>query len=489
MPTSSSFFTSQKPKRFPSTSSSPLSPPPLNQSIFDFKYDHTSDIMSKSTFNPELTTSFASSPVVIPTRGHHDGFGFDPRKDRRQSTKRHSSTRSSRRSHDVYSPDAVPPSVAALLAITTIPPPKSKKSVRRRGTSRQRLTVDAILRHTAVSEKELSVTFGMSPMELLLSPPEEIDSTDCCSESGPGSVLSSRTTSSDSAPSLDDGSLSDASTTPGSIITPSSRGRRSLPTRRYQPTFSGECTLHDHPLSDVDVEELDFRVFQITSDLTKDQQPVTGVETPRRKSAFKSNLTASLRALKSAAKSFSSLTTPMITPDDFLTRSIMSIDPKVPFTDERMPPLLLDTPTPALRRYLNPTTNAPIDAHVPASLSQTMSAPQCTASIQMQTYKVSKSPKGSSPTGLHRRRQGNSEQAFAEVASGPVARQRDMRENSDFIRIAVMEMAMRKNGKLDDRKPGRAKWALPPRQAPSKPYEIGDDGVPLRWTALTYSTE
>ncbi|KAI9649317.1 hypothetical protein NHQ30_001889 [Ciborinia camelliae] len=448
--------------------------------------------MPKSTSSTEVTSSSSSSsPVVIPIRGHHDSFKdglrFEPRKDRRQIPKKYS-TRSGRRPYDVHSPDAIPPSVAALLAMTAIPPPKSNKSIRRQATPRQRLTVDAILKHTADSEKELSITFGMTPMELLLSPPEEIDSTDCCSsENGPGSMMSSRTTSSESVPSLDDGSLSDSSTTPGSIITPSSRGRRSLPTRRYQPTFSGECSLHDHPLSDVDVEELDFRVFQRASDLPKDQQPIAGVEPPRRKSAFKSNLTASLRALRSAAKSFSSLTTPMITPDDFLTRSIMSIDPKVPFTDERMPPLLADTPTPALRRYLNPTTNAPTDAHVPTYLTQTMSATQCTASIQMQTYKVSKCPKGSSPTGLNnRRRQGNAEQAFAEVAIGPVARQRDMRENGDFIRIAVMEMAMRKNGKLDDRKPGRARWALPPRQPPSKPYEIGNDGVPLRWTALTY---
>ncbi|CAD6444142.1 52a19490-2123-40c4-9ad8-da52b93b7a8b-CDS [Sclerotinia trifoliorum] len=480
MPTSFSLFTTQKSKSKPSTSSS--------KATSESKYEQPSENMPKSTFSPEFTTNFTSSPVVIPTRGHHDSFknglGFEPRKDRRQTTKKYS-TRSGRRPHDVHSPDAIPPSVAALLAITAIPPPKSHSSVRRQATSRQRLTVDAILQHTAVSEKEMSITFGMSPMELLLSPPEEIDSTYCCgSENGPGSVLSSRTTSSESVPSLDDASLSDASTTPGSIITPSSRGRRSLPTRRYQPTFSGESTLHDHPLSDVDVEELDFRVFQRALDLPKDQQPMAGAEPPRRKSAFKSNLTASLRALRSAAKSFSSLTTPMITPDDFLTRSIMSIDPKVPFTDERMPPLLVDTPTPALRRYLNPTTNAPTDAHVPTSLTQTMSATQCTASIQMQTYKVSKSPRDTPPSGPNR--QANSEQAFAEVATGPVARQRDMRENSDFIRIAVMEMAMRKNGKLDDRKPGRARWALPPRQASSKPYEIGNDGVPLRWTALTY---
>lgn len=442
--------------------------------------------MSKSAFGSEVTSSSTtSSPVVIPTRGHQDGMSFDPRKERRQNIKKHTSTWSTRRPHNVHSPDAIPPSIAALLAITAIPPPKSNKRVRRQSAYRQRLTVDAVLQHTVVSEKELSITFGMSPMELLLSPPDESDSIDCSSvENGPRSALSSRSTSSESVPSLDESSLSDASTPPGSIITSSSRGRRALPTRRYQPSFLGEDTLHDHPLSDVDVEELDFRVFQRISDLPK--EPVTGVEPPRRKSAFKSNLTASLRALKSAAKSLSSLTAPMMTPDDFLTRSIMSIDPRVPFTDERMPPLLADTPTPALRRYLNPTTNAPTDAHVPTSLTQTMSATQCTASIQMQTYKVSKSPRGSSPTGLNRRRQGNSEQAFADVASGPVARQRDMRENSDFIRIAVMEMAMRKNGKLDERKPGRARWALPPRKAPVKPYEIRNDGVPARWTALTY---
>ena len=65
-------------------------------------------------------------------------------------------------------------------------------------------------------------------------------------------------------------------------------------------------------------------------------------------------------------------------------------------------------------------------------------------------------------------------------------RQREMRENSDFIRIAVMEMAMRKRGKLDDQRPGRAQWALPPRRVSSKPYEVRSDGVPARWVAVTH---
>jgi hypothetical protein len=62
-----------------------------------------------------------------------------------------------------------------------------------------------------------------------------------------------------------------------------------------------------------------------------------------------------------------------------------------------------------------------------------------------------------------------------------------MRENSDFIRIAVMEMMMRKNGKLDDKMPGRARWALPPRKPSNKVYEIGEGGVLVRWIATTIS--
>ena len=68
----------------------------------------------------------------------------------------------------------------------------------------------------------------------------------------------------------------------------------------------------------------------------------------------------------------------------------------------------------------------------------------------------------------------------------PGPRQREMRENPDFIRIAVMEMAMRRQGKLDDQRPGRARWALPPRKTSANPYVIGEDGVPARWVATTY---
>ncbi|PSS12954.1 hypothetical protein M430DRAFT_76825, partial [Amorphotheca resinae ATCC 22711] len=431
-----------------------------------------------------------SSPVVIPMRGKRD-VSQNQRPDlRTRPGGRKLSERSERRARSVHSPDAIPPSVAALLAITSIPPPKSN-SIRRGAGAGQRLTVDSILEHTAVSEKEFNLSLGKGPLDFLLSPPDEIEEDDALgSQTGQESVMSSQTLSSGSIPSLDDSSIS-PSPSYTSLLTPGSRGKKSLPTRRMQPLSSppGESATFEDPLSSVelDIDTLDFRVFQRPEDIEEKKQDINTVVTTKRKSAFKSNLTASLKALRSAAKSFSSLTAPMIPPDDFLTRSIISIDPQVPFTDERMPPRLEDTPTPALRRYLNPTTNAPIDAHVPASsLMQTMSATKCTASIQMQTYKVSRSAKSTSPSVISRRTQTTPEEVFGDAAVGPLARQRDMRENSDFIRIAVMEMAMRRNGKLDDQKPGRARWALPPRQPSTKPYEIGENGVPVRWVAITH---
>lgn len=416
-------------------------------------------------------------------RGHntHEKQESQVRKGHQNS--RRESVKADRRAR-IHSPDALPPSVAALLAITAIPPQRHNGG-RTRSGSGQKLTVDAIMRHTGVSEKELGTSLGKSPLDFLLSPPEE-DYELASSENGQESVMSTRTLSSDSMPSLDDESIDEHSPSLGSLVTPTSmpRGKRPTPTRRMRTLSSPLGISEDHPLHapEIDVDELDFRVFQ-KSPSKGDARSDVEVVTPPRKSAFKSNLTASLRALRNAAKSFQTLTTPMITPDDFLTRSIISIDPQIPFTDERMPPRLEDTPTPALRRYLNPTTNAPIEAHVPSSLAQTMSSTQCTASIQMQTYNVSRSKKGTTPSVISRRT--STQEAPIEVAAGPLARQRDMRENSDFIRVAVMEMLMRKRGKLDDQKPGRAKWALPPRQPPTKPYERDANGVPVRWIGVT----
>jgi hypothetical protein len=189
---------------------------------------------------------------------------------------------------------------------------------------------------------------------------------------------------------------------------------------------------------------------------------------------------------------------PSIPPEDFLTRSFLTIDPQVPFTDERRPPPSQEEPTAALRRYLNPTTTVRLEQ--PRSAATAATTHPFTASIQMQTYKVHRarnappSP-GRPPPNLSSRclpspplpaRLQPDEIPVRLEFPPPGPRQREMRENPDFIRIAVMEMAMRKRGKLDDQRPGRARWALPPRKISAKPYEIGSDGVPARWVSMTY---
>ncbi|KAJ9136686.1 hypothetical protein NKR23_g9587 [Pleurostoma richardsiae] len=387
------------------------------------------------------------------------------------------------RPEDVHSPDAIPPSVAALLAMTTIPPPRSQRNLRQRLAKEKRMTVDSIIEQTQESEKELSLNFCRSPLDVLLSPPDDSDADSMSiadSTMGPESALSTRTVSLDSVPSLAD-----------------SFATETLPSVETPCTPSGE--LEDHPLSspDISIDELDFRVFETSPSLESKKSQARMPLQPL-KSAFKSNLTASLRALRNAARSFSSLNLTSIPPEDFLTRSILTLDPPVPYTDERRPPALEEEPSAAMRRYLNPTQTSRLESRSssPASASSPTPASRSgfTASIQMQTYKVQRSRSASPSARMPRRSLISQPAGEADHAkqkettlsvSVPGPRQREMRENSDFIRIAVMEMAMRRRGKLDDQRPGRARWALPPRKVSTRPYEIGTDGVPARWISTT----
>jgi len=357
------------------------------------------------------------------------------------------------------------------------------------------MTVGSIIERSQESEKELSLTLSKGPLDLLLTAPEDLEGDDVSSfcDSNVGSALSTRTVSLESMPSLSESYTTDTFSSGGSPHTPSRR-RKAQPTRRsLEPVSSPPGTLEDHPLSSPDivaVDDLDFRVFENEAEI--EVQKTSRLPFKPLKSAFKSNLTASLRALRSAARSLSALNLTSIPPEDFLTRSILTLDPQVPFTDERRPPPLEEEPTAALRRYLNPTTSVRLEQ--PSAATPTPKA--FTASIQMQTYKIHRARSGSSgsgrvpypSTGPSSSQTSQSPQQKSMVTEYPMPgpRQREMRENPDFIRIAVMEMAMRRQGKLDDQRPGRARWALPPRKTSASPYVIGEDGVPARWVATTY---
>ncbi|KAL2024708.1 hypothetical protein VTK56DRAFT_6909 [Thermocarpiscus australiensis] len=445
----------------------------------------------RTATTPSRPTSPAT-PVQIPIRPKSRDTAHTPKPHRHYGDRRVHSA--SRRPKDVHSPDAIPPSVAALLAITSIPPPKASRSRRQIKTER-RMTVESIIERAQESEKELSLKLSKGPLDILLTAPEDLEVDEISGyDSAPGSVLSTGTVSLESMPSLSNSFNTD---TPSSLGSPSTPGRRRKvqPTRRsLEPVSSPPGELECHPLSspDIDVDELDFRVFANKAELP--DKKASRLPFRPLKSAFKSNLTASLRALRQAARSLSNLNLSSIPPEDFLTRSILTIDPRVPYTDERRPPPLEEEPTAALRRYLNPTMTARLEkpqAAVSGPALRTFSA-----SIQMQTYKVhrgrsvspapGRSPYPSvGPSSTSQASQTSRSKPAVTEYPMPGPRQREMRENSDFIRIAVMEMAMRKSGKLDDQRPGRARWALPPRKPNTRPYEIGPDGVPARWVAVT----
>ncbi|KAI1431022.1 hypothetical protein GGR50DRAFT_125423 [Xylaria sp. CBS 124048] len=395
---------------------------------------------------------------------------------------------SPRKTKEMHSPNAIPPAVAALLAVTNIPPPKRRKGLRQLQDSEHlRMTVDAIVPRSRVSEKDLSqelrlclgedtglASFEQGPLDFLLTPPDELveEETFLHSESGFASPCSRRTRSFDSLPSLEE-SLSPS--VPPSVDSPLTPRRRRLcsPRRSLEPVTTPPGEQPEDPLSKVSPEDerLDFAVLSVKPITTTDK-----VTTPF-KSVFKSNLTASLRALRSAARSLSTFTT-SLPPDDLLTRSILTIDPMVPFADEKRPPMLEEEPSEAMRRYLNPASNIRPEVRGSSPIRS------YTASIQMQTYRVQRT-RGSSRASRQTSQSSNSNKASTVALFPPGPRQREVRENPDFIRIAVIEQLMRKRGKLDDQREGHARWLLPPRKAITKPYELGPGGVPVRWVPMS----
>ncbi|KZF26568.1 hypothetical protein L228DRAFT_264947 [Xylona heveae TC161] len=426
-----------------------------------------------------------SQPVVIPSRTHNEqrDVGRPALRVLSDGSNGRSSSKG-RRARDLHKPSAIPPSVAALLAVTTIPKPGSVGSIRRR--SEQNATHKSLMELLEKSPLELELEdAAMNAKEVLLSSPEESEDGYSGLDSLMDRTLNARAHSTDSVPSLgsDDESAGSFMTppTPGTSL---NGGRRSGAEKKLKNMSSppSEDAASNHPLLSTDFDPVPPYENAASDAELLTPMPTTPPLASKSKSALKSNLTASLRALKSAARSLSVFASPIIQPDDFLTRSILSSAP--PYADERRPLHVGDTPAPALRRYLNPSTPARVDMAVqqlPAGKDP------CTVMIQMQTYHRSrKSAKKGLSTDRHAGHSTTDESPFvqsAEVAS-LVARQREPRENGDFLRIIVLEMNMRREGKLSDEVPGKARIWLPPRR-PTKAQTVDDGGVPTRWIGLS----
>ena len=395
-----------------------------------------------------------------------------------------------------HDPHSLPPSVAALLAVTQIPRPKAHQ-VRRKKPAHRQVTIDELVNEWK-NDVSFSPSYGSSPaLSMLL---EDQDETEFQSRSLPEGqardYLQSRSASAESIPSLDDNDDKSMLSLP-SPPTPeySLRKRTSMSNFKKEKLprsapATEDCGL-DHPLEpSPSTDEPDDSLIISAPEATANT-PSTKPTKPR----FTSNLTLSLQALKTAAltkltSSFtlSSASAPsQRTPSSPLSDDVLWSHPFLfpRFSPEvRPPPTLTGTPSKAERRYLNPLPltfeeqEAPFQQalHAPYLAEEIAEAP----AIQMQTYHRA------------RRKGGGKKQAGAAGAVDPSSeagralmqgvKMREPRENGDFLRVVVLEMNMRRVGKLES---GRAKMWLPPRQVAVSEGEGGGKRVPVRWRGVS----
>ena len=439
------------------------------------------DKPAKPTMPPKmLTPQSTTKPVVIPTKTRNG--------DRRKSRESMSRDRTRKDVSSPHDSSSTPSSVAALLAMTSLPESKyHPRSENQRKGSIRATSGKQDIRHKEIPRRAIS-SFSPQSWGMLLSPPSEVEPENCSFESDMtlGPLSSVRSMSSESMPSL--GTDTDSLNSIGDPATPELAISSRSGCDRRQKSISaskGEDCVFDHPL------------MPPMAKMNPDEQPCEGflddlpperTNAGRSRSSFKSNLTVSFRKIRSAAQSLSTFTATAVPPDDYLSRSLLSISPQ--FTDERRPLPSDDTPDPALRRYLNPITISPSEFHYHLEQgSSPSSQPDCKASIQLQTYRRKKggSEKASLPPVF------TSQQQALDAGDGvphvSLPRQREPRENSDFLRVVVLEMNMRKVGKLSDASAGRARLWLPARQTgkTGSDEEGGKDerqGTPRRWTGV-----
>ena len=412
-----------------------------------------------------------SMPQIIPTR-------VEPSKGRTDSGSRVLSSRCFEYRNISHEVSKKRQPLTSLLAVTSIPTGQNASSHRYANDARKWKTQ----RNSSEGNEPFDCSNTLSSSspqswDLLQSPPENNETdNDILSSNGLTIPLSfCRSESASSLPSLDSGpgtpTTSSSPSTPGSSLNKRNRRQKSI--------TSEICENGHHPLSQT---RHDFKEHQASCTSDSDiLEAVAMAQSLTTRSSFKSNLTASFRGIKTAAKSFSNYALPAFQLDDSLNRSIFSVPLKL--SDERRPCLLDEAPDISLRRYLNPV-------HISASELCThtdqahLRRDRCTASIQLQTYYRDVQPMkhaSSPPIFIPSGRSSFGEDLVVGNASAP--RQREPRENSDFLRVIVLELNMRKAGKLSGAACGRARIWLPPRQsARTQDPHLG--GVPRRWSGI-----
>ncbi|THZ19380.1 hypothetical protein D6C91_05149 [Aureobasidium pullulans] len=407
-----------------------------------------------------------SRPVEIPTPTRRSPREHKPARTSRASS---NSSRRSRDSEKKHRPDALPPAVAALLAVTAIPPPKSQ--LRRKKSPVRDMSIDELIQEWRKDTSTKS-SYSCASLDMLLGSADEDDYEH---------MYSSRSTSCDSIPSLDADEASSVLSLSNPATPDSIRSRKSsMGSYRKEKTFCTpeieDCSV-DHPLG--------FSTIEFDEDLILINSPCPKERKQRKSGGFRSNLSSSLQAIKSrVTSSFSSLNL-NLDEDSFSDASLWQHPYLFPrLSSELRPTPFASTPSKSHRQYLNPRS-APVpfeeqQHHWQKALSSDSSESECpeTPMIQMQTYnkRAASSPRRSrrgSSTGAPDPR---SEAGRAMSGHVPMpTRQREPRENSDFLRVIVLEMNMRRGGKFEEGASGRARIWLPPRKQPAARNSVFDD--------------
>ncbi|KAK4631152.1 hypothetical protein CLAFUR4_02957 [Fulvia fulva] len=428
---------------------------------------------------PPSPTRTSTEPVMIPhaavpARQSCNTVTAIPTAQRRSQT-----VNIGRRKQSAHDPNALPPAVAALLAVTSIPPRRPNR-YRKRICNDRRISIEELVQGWK-SDSSLKSSYGSPALNVLLEDSgcedDEADRKDSVREPN---YLNSRSASSDSMPSLDSDDRSILSlgspSTPGSLRSTRSYSYLKKEKSRSLP-LAEDCAL-DHPLAEHKDSDEDDLMF------TMQKQDIPPAK-PR--SSFKSNLTLSLQSFKkaaveslssfsraSAAHTHSRIATPPI--DDMLW-SHPFLFPR--FSSE-VRPAIDGNVSEADRRYLNPMPltfeeqEAPFQQalHAPFLAEVVEDAP----TIQLQTY----NSRGRRRGGPKRGNANPNSEAGRALLGASAVRQREVRENPNFLRVVVLEMNMRREGKLEQ---GRAKIWLPPRQ--SSPAPGVAPRVPSRWQGVS----
>ncbi|KAK5167677.1 uncharacterized protein LTR77_007376 [Saxophila tyrrhenica] len=430
-------------------------------------------------------TRAPTPPVDVPTTPERTPV-MPPKKNERVESRARSSGGRKSSKHD---PNALPPAVAALLAVTQIPRPKPNQFRRRSTTADRRISIDELVNEWK-SEESLKSSYGSSPTLSMLLEEDDDEEHQPTPQNGTPEEgnLHTRSTSLDSVPSLSDDNRSTLSggslPTPGSLRSRKSYSNFKKEKQRSLPA-SVDCAT-SHPLASLPSSDDDDEGppdFLLT--------PTTPT-TPKPKSSFKSNLTTSFAALRNALATFSvsSVSPSQRNPNSPMSDDMLWSHPFLfPRFSPEVRPAIEGTPTQAQRRYLNPLPltfeeqEAPYQMalHAPYLAEQSVEG-KAAPTIQMQTY--SRGRRKASSSSKNRSSSSNpdpqSEAGRALTGSAGV-RQREPRENSDFLRVVVLEMNMRREGKLEY---GRAKIWLPPMVV--RESGGGREGrVPRRWVGVS----